>query len=76
MTRFKTLANIVTSIGVVAFFDGRLVSLSLTAKEAVVWDGSEPAPGIWFYWYEPSFLHRICSKDSRCVSGPHSAISG
>lgn len=23
--------------------------------QAVVWDGSKPAPGIYFYWYEPSF---------------------
>jgi hypothetical protein len=25
------------------------------AKPKISWDGSEPAPGVYFYWYEPSF---------------------
>jgi len=28
---------------------------SFAAKDGTAWDGSEPAPGIYFYWYEPSF---------------------
>lgn len=28
---------------------------SFAAKDSTAWDGSEPAPGIYFYWYEPSF---------------------
>ena len=29
--------------------------VSSATNKGVVWDGSEPAPGIYFYWYEPSF---------------------
>ena len=25
------------------------------AKPKITWDGAEPAPGVYFYWYEPSF---------------------
>lgn len=25
------------------------------AADKIVWDGSEPAPGVYFHWYEPSF---------------------
>ncbi len=33
-----------------------LLSAGAPAKaQNIVWDGSEPAPGIYFYWYEPSF---------------------
>ena len=28
---------------------------TLEAKSGPSWDGSEPAPGVYFYWYEPSF---------------------
>ena len=28
---------------------------SEAAKSGPAWDGSEPAPGVYFYWYEPSF---------------------
>ncbi len=28
---------------------------SFAAKGGTAWDGSKPAPGIYFYWYEPSF---------------------
>ncbi len=28
---------------------------SAFAQESTKWDGSEPAPGIFFHWYEPSF---------------------
>ncbi len=27
----------------------------LQAKSGPTWDGSQPAPGVYFYWYEPSF---------------------
>src|SRR5262249_46392539 len=40
-----------------------MAALVLTATSAraaldtteTVWDGSEPAPGVYFHWYEPSF---------------------
>jgi hypothetical protein len=28
---------------------------SVQAKDKFSWDGSKPAPGVYFYWYEPSF---------------------
>ena len=40
---------------------GALLALGLggpagvSAKSTIVWEGSEPAPGVYFYWYEPSF---------------------
>ena len=40
---------------------GALVALALSsaapvqAEGKVSWDGSKPAPGVYFYWYEPSF---------------------
>ena len=31
------------------------VGLAATPALSADWDGSKPAPGIYFYWYEPSF---------------------
>jgi hypothetical protein len=44
-----------------AILFGALAALALgpvgavRAEGKVSWDGSKPAPGIYFYWYEPSF---------------------
>ena len=32
-----------------------LGALPFSKAHAIEWDGSAPAPGIYFYWYEPSF---------------------
>lgn len=42
---------------------GILLSTAPQAQaKGIVWDGSEPAPGVWFYWYEPSFYAGFAPK--------------
>jgi len=49
MTRLRAL---ILSTAIAGF---GLSSLATNAVQAEGWDGSKPAPGIYFYWYEPSF---------------------
>ncbi len=41
---------------------------------AFEWDGSEPAPGIYFYWYEPSFYAGFAPR-TQDPSRPHIELS-
>ena len=59
MTALNTLMR--TVIGTVAFLSLVHITPAL-ADKSVVWEGSEPAPGIWFYWYEPSFYAGFAPK--------------
>lgn len=59
MTALNTFLR--TVIGAVAFLSLAIATPAL-ADKSVVWDGSEPAPGIWFYWYEPSFYAGFAPK--------------
>jgi hypothetical protein len=45
-TRTNLLAGAVLALG--------LAGGTATADDAA-WDGSQPPPGVYFYWYEPSF---------------------
>jgi len=49
----KSSIKIVFSVVLVALMLGSAAGVQ--AKGKVSWDGSEPAPGVYFYWYEPSF---------------------
>src|SRR5262249_32416109 len=51
MNRARTLAALL----VLALpWSGTRASAAMQASETT-WDGSEPPPGVYFYWYEPSF---------------------
>jgi len=40
----------------VSFLFAMLAACSIAgAAEKIEWNGDEPAPGVYFYWYEPSF---------------------
>ena len=49
----KTSKNIILASALLVF--GLVNGALVHAKSRIVWDGSEPAPGVYFYWYEPSF---------------------
>lgn len=46
----KTLGKICFALSAVGLY-----SAGITAAQSEAWDGSKPAPGIYFNWYEPSF---------------------
>lgn len=56
----RCFAQAVASVGIAAILS--IPVLTAPAEGKVVWDGSKPAPGIWFYWYEPSFYAGFAPK--------------
>ncbi len=61
MMRFKRFARTVAVCGA-AVAALSMPSTFALAQSRIVWDGSQPAPGIWFYWYEPSFYAGFAPK--------------
>jgi hypothetical protein len=45
-TRATLLAGAALALG---------LTTGTTAADSIAWDGSQPPPGVYFYWYEPSF---------------------
>ena len=60
MMRLIRFVHTAAAIGAAAIL--WVPGLTATAEGRVVWEGSEPAPGIWFYWYEPSFYVGFAPK--------------
>jgi hypothetical protein len=48
----RTLVTILLAFGVAVIRSSAFAALDATDT---TWDGSEPPPGIYFHWYEPSF---------------------
>ncbi|MFQ5457757.1 MAG: hypothetical protein ACE5FC_04815 [Myxococcota bacterium] len=49
------MRNLKRSILSGALLLGLVAANGVHAEGKVSWDGSKPAPGVYFYWYEPSF---------------------
>lgn len=52
------LAGVAASVALATL----LSAVPQAQAKGIVWDGSEPAPGVWFYWYEPSFYAGFAPK--------------
>ncbi|MGI9364011.1 MAG: hypothetical protein ACR2O8_02415, partial [Rhizobiaceae bacterium] len=61
MTALKITSKLLATLVLAALIMAGQSSLA-AAKSGVKWDGSFDAPGIWFYWYEPSFYTGYAPK--------------
>lgn len=48
------MSNLLVRLSV-ALVAALALSSAASAKQKISWNGAEPAPGVYFYWYEPSF---------------------